>query len=149
MSDERDYFQRQAESSIRLPRFARTLLGVLVLLGAVFFIGVGGLLLFATDRSRLPAPIGALLLALFMILPGLGMGYVAVKLVRMKQHTEHLMSSRGARITSYITASVGVLMFIGSAISANLEFAIAGVFAALMAYWLHTSAARISGSKRQ
>jgi Kef-type K+ transport system membrane component KefB len=122
------------------------LLGAIVLLGAAFFVGVGGLFLFGMDRSALPDPTGALLLTLFMILLGFGMGYVGLRLLGMREHTDHLMSSRGARIASYVIATLSILMFIASAFSSNLELATAAVFAALMAYWLHTSANRIARS---
>ena len=142
MADDRDFFQSQAESPIRPSRPIRILLAGVVLLGAAFFIAVGGLFLFAMDRSALPHPAGALLLTLFMILLGSGMGYVGVRLLRIKEHTDHLFSGRGARITSYVIAALSLLMFIGSAFFSNFEFATAGAFAALMAYWLHASAKR-------
>jgi hypothetical protein len=142
MADDRDFFQSQAESSVRLARPIRVLLAGVVLLGAAFFVAVGGLFLFAIDRSALPHPTGALVLMLFMILLGFGMGYVGVRLLRIREHTDHLLSSRGARITSYVIAALSLPMFIASAFFSNLALATAGAFAVLMACWLHASAKR-------
>ena len=142
MSDERDYFQRQAENHVRLSRPIRVVLAILVVLGAAFFVLVGALLV-GTDRSNMPSPKGALLLAVFMILLGLAFGYIGARLLSLKQHGEHLLTARGARIASYCVAVIGALVLFGSILLDHLDLAPGGLFAFLMAYWLHTSAKRI------
>ena len=145
MADDRDFLQRQAESSVRLSRPFRAVLAVVILLGAAVFIFLGGLLLLGTDRSKLPSPTGALLLASFLLARGLGFGYIATRLLFVKRHADHLLSARAARIASYCTAAVGGLVLITSAFDPNLDAIAGGLFACLMAYWLHVSARRISG----
>lgn len=144
MADDRDFLQRQAESSVRLSRPFRAVLAVVVLLGAAFFIFLGGLLLLGTDRSQLPSPTGAFLLAVFVLVLGMGFGYIGTRLLLIRRHAEHLMSARAARIASYCTAAVGGLVLVSSAFLSNLDFAAGGLFVCLMAYWLHVSARRIA-----
>ena len=148
MTDDRDFFQRQAEAPVRLARPFRLLLAVVVFVGGILFLALGGLLFFATDRSRLPSPTGALLLLLLILALGCAFAYVGVRLALIKRHADHLMAPRGARIASYCTAALGGLMLLSAVFSSNLEFATGGVMALLVAYWLHASAKRIGNGRK-
>ena len=75
MTDDRDFFQRQAEALVRLARPFRLLLAVVVFVGGILFLALGGLLFFATDRSQLPSPTGALLLMLLILALGCAFAY--------------------------------------------------------------------------
>jgi hypothetical protein len=142
MDDGPDFFQRQAESQVRLPKVVRIVLAGVVLIGAALFILLGTVLLFATDRSQMPHPMGTLLMTLFLIVLGTAFAYIGLRLLRIRKQTDSLMSPRGSRIASYCVAAIGVAMILGGLFSLNLDFAVAGLFAFLMAYWLHGSTKR-------
>jgi hypothetical protein len=102
MRDARDFFQRHAESEVRLPRLVRVLLGVLVVLAAAGFVFLGAVLL--PHRLQMPHPphaIGTLLFGAFLVALGLGFGFIGMRLVLLKQHSEHLMSAHAVRMASY------------------------------------------------
>jgi hypothetical protein len=143
MRDGRDFFQRHAESEVRLPRLVRVLLGVLVLLAAAGFVFLGAVLL--PHRLQMPNPphaIGTLLFGAFLVALGLGFGFVGMRLVLLKQHSEHLMSAHAARMASYCIAAVGALVIISS-VFIGIEFIPTGLFVLLMAYWFHGTSKRV------
>jgi hypothetical protein len=141
MADNRDLPKSPADIPVRLPRPVRWFLGLVVLSGAALFlfIAFGVLFLFETQWS----PLGVVMV-LISLLFGFGMGYMGVRLLAMREHGDHLMSSRGARIASYVVGAVSVLTLVGSAYFSTLEYAFAAVFVALMAYWLHSYASRMA-----
>jgi hypothetical protein len=143
VSDGRDYFQALTESQVRLARPVRVILGVLLILAAVGFIFLGAVLLpHRLQLANPPNTIGALLFGAFLVTLGLGFGFVGTRLMRMKNHSEHLMSSRAALVTSYGIASLGVLVIVSSFFM-GFAFAPSGLFALLMAYWFYVASKRI------
>ena len=142
MSDERDFFQGQAENQVRVSRPIRMVLAILVLLGAALFVLFGGVLL-VTDRSNMPSPTGALVLAVVIVALGLAFGYVGMRLMLVKRHGDHLLTAHGARVTSYCVALIGALTIVFSVLLDKYDLASGGLFAFLMAYWLHTAAKRM------
>lgn len=149
MDDRSDFFQRQAESQVRLPKAIRLVLAVVVLLGAAFFILIA-VVLFTADRSKMPSPMGALILALFSVALGSAFAYVGWRLLQIRKQSDHLLSPMGSHVASCCVAAVGAAMMVGGLFVGlksdfwvdGLVYYFGGLFAFLMAYWLHRSTKR-------
>lgn len=139
MNERPGYLQRQAESQVRIPRAARILLAIVLFLGAALFIVVGTVLALYVERPALPRPLAALLIVVLLVVPGVAFAYVGWRLLRIEKHTDHLLTARGGRIASYSIVVIGFTMVLAGWFMSRVEFAAAGLFSFLMAYWLHRS----------
>jgi hypothetical protein len=142
MVDDRDYFQRRVEMKVRLAEPARAILAIVAVVGGLLLVAFGAGLLLA-DRAKMPHPTGTMLLAVFIVLLGLGFAYVGGRLLLLSSENAHLLSPRGTRIASYCVAVVGVFAIVTSLFARNLYFSATGLGALLVAYWLYTSAKRV------
>jgi hypothetical protein len=142
MKDDRDYFQRQAESRIPLSAPTRAFLGIVVLVGGAL-LALLGITLLVADPSKMPSPVGAVILAAVLVTLGIGIGYIGIRLLSARASTSQLLSARGTRIASLWVVTLGMLMIIGSFFAQKLYFCVAGLFAFLVAYWLYRSSRSI------
>ncbi len=134
MADAPDKFEAQ----VRLARPVRILLATLVLAAALVFL-LAGTIIVLGDRSQMPSPQGALVLALFLAALGLGFGFVGLRLIRLREATGYLFSTRAALISGALIAVLGLVAVIGATFHGMTDSAIAGIALIAIGYRVYRS----------
>lgn len=126
------------EPKIKLARPVRILLAVLVLAAALFFL-LAGIAVLSADRTRMPSPQGALVMALILVALGLGFGFIAVRLVILREETAYLFSTGVALIAGPLISVLGLMAAIGAAYYKMIDSAVAGLALIAIGYRLYQS----------
>jgi hypothetical protein len=74
----------QYKSRVAVPRPLRLLLGVVIFIGGAFFVLIDVLMLTNLDFSRIPHPVGAVIMLFVLPVLGLAIAYVGFRLMVMK-----------------------------------------------------------------
>ena len=77
------FFPSRFQSTVRVPRLIRVVLGIIVSLGGVLFLLMDVVLSLHLELSKVPHPIGTIILLLILALLGAGFLYVGVRLLIM------------------------------------------------------------------
>ena len=76
---------------VRLSRPFRVLLGIVVVIGGVFLVLAGTVILFTQDVSKFPHPVGGVIALVVLASVGVGSVYVGMRLMVMKDDEPMLM----------------------------------------------------------
>jgi len=90
---------------VPFPRPLRALVGAVVFIGGAFFVLTGGLILFNLDFSKITHPAGAVIGLLALALVGVGIAYVGIRLIVMKNDEPMFGRKRGETKSSHIGAA--------------------------------------------
>jgi len=129
------------EPKIKLARPVRILLALLVLIAALFFL-LAGIAILSGDRTQMPSPQGALVMALILVALGLGFGYIAVRLIRIGEPSAYLFGARAARIAGLLISVLGLFAAIGATYYKMTDSALAGLALIAIGYRLYQSGQR-------
>ena len=114
------------EPQVKLARPVRILLAALVLATALVFLLAGAAILIG-DRSQMPSPQGALVMALFLVALGLGFGFIGVRLLKIREASAYLLSIRAALISGPLISVFGLIVVIGANYHGLIDSAFAGL----------------------
>jgi len=126
------------EPRVKLARPVRILLAVLVLAAALVFLLAGVAILFA-DRTQMPSPQGALVMAWILVALGLGFGFIAVRLIRIGEPGAYLFSTRAALIAGPLISVLGLIVAIGATYHRMIDSAAAGLALIAIGYRVYRS----------
>lgn len=85
------FFPVSFYSRVPMPRPLRWALGLIVLGGGVLIILLGAVLAVIVDLSQIPHPVGAVVAFSVFILLGAAIGYVGLRMLRMKHENDPLL----------------------------------------------------------
>lgn len=123
---------------VKTARPTRIALGALVLLAALVFLLTAAAIL-SGDRSRMPSPQGALALGLFFAVLGLGFIFIGVRLMKMKEATDSLFSTRAALVGGPFIAVVGLAIGMLAIYHGQMDAVYGGIALILMGLGVYRS----------
>ncbi len=123
---------------VKTARPVRIALGALVLVAALVFLLTAAAIL-SGDRSRMPSPQGALALGLFFVALGLGFSFIGVRLMKMKEATDSLFSTRAALVGGPFISVVGLVVGMLAIYYGQIDAAYSGIALILMGFGVYWS----------
>ena len=135
--------QNPLERAVRVPRFARAILGVVVLAGGAFFILISLLLLWSQRHSGKSLTFNYGFVVACMLALAVGFSAIGIRLIRMRTTDEHLLGPNGLRACAYCAAVLG-LFTVGTGLwSSSLYLVASGVFGIYAAFAIYRAAGRL------
>lgn len=114
------------------------LLGSLVLAAALLFALLAAIICF-NDRTQMPSPSGALVLAFFCGALAVGFAFVGVRLVSMKAATDKLFSPRAATIAGPAVIALGIVTIVSAIYIGPVDAVWAGIFFVVIGFCVYRS----------
>jgi len=128
----------KSEPKVKLAWPVRILLAALVLAAALVFL-LAGVAILSADRTQMPSPRGALVMALLLIALGLGFGFIAVRLVIIREATAHLFTTKAALVAGPLISVLGLTTAITATFHKQTDAIFAGIALIAIGYRLYRS----------